>query len=148
MFITVIVLFLSIKETPNLQNFFLSEILFVKPALQCIRMAKPKIMVVHDRNTAVLSDNQKILIAPAIIKTGTTERKTEAVPNTLPFPMTTDLPLTEIPLSSNQFTIFERKPKDTIQGLSPQVRSVFGFATVIQLKILILLHIFLFLPLL
>lgn len=71
MFITVIVLFLSIKETPNLQNFFLSEILFVKPALQCLRMAKQKITVVHDRNTAVLSDNQKILTAPAIVNSFT-----------------------------------------------------------------------------
>lgn len=148
MFTAVIVSSLSTKEIPNLQSFFLSEIPFAKPVLQCIRTANPKITVAHDKNTVVRSDNQKSKLVLAIIRIGTTVRKTEAVRNTLPFPMTTDLLLTEAPLNSNQFTICGQKLNDTIQGLNQQDRSVCGFATAIQPKILILSLISLFLQLL
>lgn len=46
------------------------------------------------KNIAVPSGIQNPAVVPAIIKTGTTARKTKAAQNTLPFPIITDFPLT------------------------------------------------------
>ena len=46
------------------------------------------------KNIAVPSEIQNPAVAPAIIKTGTTARKTKASQNTLPYLMITDFPLT------------------------------------------------------
>ena len=79
------------------------------------------------QNTAVRSSNPKSLFVPAIIRIGTTVRKTRAVPNMLRFPMITDFLLTATVFPLKRFIHSGLKLNAIIHALSRPVRKGFGF---------------------
>lgn len=111
------------------------EIRFAKPVLRCGKTESATITSELVKNFAVCSKIQKLLSVHAIINAGITARKTEAVPNTSPFLMITDLQSTVILLNLSLFTVSEQNAKDTIQDSSQPGRKGFGFVIKILLKI-------------
>lgn len=85
MFIVVKVQLRLTNTTPKIPKSFQADTLLVKRDLQCIRTVNFRTMARHVRNIAVILGSQRLLFVTAIIKNGTTERKTETVQNTLPF---------------------------------------------------------------
>ena len=101
----------------------------VRQALPCTRTARRQIMVVPDKNTAVLSDSPKPDNVPAITETGITARKTEDVPNTKPFRMITDFLLTEAACRSNEPMLCGLSVNVIIHASNAPDRNASGFTT-------------------
>lgn len=101
----------------------------VRQALPCTRTARRQIMVVPDKNTAVLSDSPKPDNVPAITEAGITARKTEDVPNTKPFRMITDFLLTEAACRSNEPMLCGLSVNVIIHASNAPDRNASGFTT-------------------
>ena len=68
---------------------------FAMRALLCTKTVRhPMVMTACAKNFATLSANPNPVVVPVTIKTGTTAGKTEDAPNTDPFRILTDFPLT------------------------------------------------------
>ena len=123
-------LFPSIRAARKLQRHFLPVIRSARPDWLCTRMAKPLMAEGESgRNTAAPSASPSPVFALVTTKTGTTARKTGAVRNIRPFPMTTGFPLTAAVSISSGLTPCGRSVSVTIPASNPQVRNGRGCAT-------------------